>query len=63
MENTGLILIIAAIISLIIIVWGFNKVSRQEMTKSERILWKVFFILTPVITFLLFLMIRKPSTR
>ena len=53
--------LIAFIISLVIIAWGFYTVDKTTMAKSEKIVWKVLFFFAPPIALILFLLLRRKN--
>ena len=64
METINIILVgIAFVIAIILIAWGFNAVDKYDMPQSEKTLWKVFFVLIPIVAFILFVTLRKPVTK
>jgi predicted tellurium resistance membrane protein TerC len=54
-----ILLFIAFIIGIVMIAWGFYAVDKTTMPKSEKIVWKVLFFVTPFISFVLFLLLRR----
>lgn len=51
--------LIAFIGGIVIIAWGFYAVDKTTMSRSEKILWKVLFFVTPPVALVLYLLLRR----
>lgn len=63
MDSTVLLIGGAFLLAIVLIAWGFDAVSKADMPGSERTLWKLFFVLMPLIAFVMFMLLRKKSVR